>query len=69
MVKEIVMDRLNKSDIKFQFSKGELGDIMDKSMDEYHCWLQLKKSEQIVDTLVSPKSFIPTKKYQVLVNP
>ena len=65
---QIVMNRLNKSDIKFQFTMGEFGDIMDKSMDEYHCWLKLKKSEQIVDTLVSTQSLIPTQKYQFRVN-
>jgi hypothetical protein len=56
------MDRLRKSDINFQFTKGEFKDIMEKPIDEYQCWLQLKKSEQIIDTLASDcKSVVMTK--------
>ena len=62
------MKRLNKSDIKFQFTKGEFKDIMEKPIYEYQCWMQLKTSEQIVDTMLSLQSFIPTKKHQFRVN-
>jgi hypothetical protein len=62
------MNRLNKSDIKFQFTKGEFKDIMEKPIYEYQCWMQLKTSEQIVDTMLSLQSFIPTKKHQFRVN-
>lgn len=57
------MDRLRKSDIKFQFTKSEFKDIMEKPIYEYQCWMQLKTSEQIVDTLASPRSIIQTRKY------
>lgn len=60
---QIVMDRLRKSDIKFQFTKSEFKDIMEKPIYEYQCWMQLKTSEQIVDTLASPRSIIQTRKY------
>jgi hypothetical protein len=62
------MESLNKSNIKFQFTEAEFKNIMEKPIDEYHYWLKLKKSEQIVDTLVSTQSFIPTQKYQFRVN-
>lgn len=65
---QIVMNRLNKSDIKFQFTKSEFKDIMEKPIYEYQCWMQLKKSEQILDTMLSLQSFIPTKKHQFRVN-
>ena len=65
---QIVMDSLNKSNIKFQFTKGEFKDIIEKPIYEYQCWMQLKKSEQIVDTMVNPRLFIPIKKLQFRVN-
>jgi hypothetical protein len=59
------MDRLRKSDINFQFTKGEFKDIMEKPIDEYQCWLQLKKSEQIIDTLASDYKSVVMTKYRM----
>jgi hypothetical protein len=57
------MKLLPKSDISFELTKKELIYIRSVPAAHYVRWLELKKTQQIIDNLLSPEKHLLIKKY------
>ena len=55
------MKLLPKSEISFELTKEELIKTKRRPKSEYNWWLTLKKTQQIIDNLVTGKKFIKLK--------
>lgn len=57
------MKLIPKSDISFELTKKELLFIRRVPAAEYLRWLELKKTQQVLDNLLSQEKYLAVKKY------
>lgn len=55
------MKLLPKSEISFELTKDELIETKRRPKREYNWWLTMKKTQQVIDNLLSRKKFIKLK--------
>jgi hypothetical protein len=57
------MKLLSKSDISFELTKKEFFHIRKMPVAQYLRWLELKKTQQILDNLIRDEKYLVIRKY------